>query len=68
VPGRGADIIVNTDADNQLQRRRHRKLVRPILAGERDFVKIGARPIENIEHFSPIKKVCSGSAAPSYGA
>ena len=53
---RGADIIVNTDADNQYNGEDIAKLVRPILAGEADFV-IGARPIENIEHFSPIKKV-----------
>ena len=53
---RGADIIVNTDADNQYCGEDIAKLVRPILAGEADFV-IGARPIENIEHFSPIKKI-----------
>ncbi|MEP7051642.1 MAG: glycosyltransferase family 2 protein [Pseudomonadota bacterium] len=53
---RGADIIVNTDADNQYCGEDIIKLVQPILAGEADFV-IGARPIENIEHFSPIKKM-----------
>lgn len=53
---RGADIIVNTDADNQYNGADIEKLVRPILEGRADFV-IGARPIENIEHFSPIKKL-----------
>jgi glycosyltransferase involved in cell wall biosynthesis len=53
---RGADIIVNTDADNQYCGADVEKLVRPILDGQADFV-IGARPIENIEHFSPIKKL-----------
>jgi glycosyltransferase involved in cell wall biosynthesis len=52
---RGADIIVNTDADNQYNGADIEKLVRPILDGQADFV-IGARPIANIEHFSPIKK------------
>jgi len=52
---RGADIIVNTDADNQYNGADIEKLVRPILDGEADFV-IGARPIATIEHFSPIKK------------
>jgi len=53
---RGADIIVNTDADNQYNGADIEKLVRPILEGRADFV-IGARPIENIEHFSPVKKL-----------
>jgi len=53
---RGADIIVNTDADNQYNGADIEKLVRPILEGRADFV-IGTRPIENIEHFSPIKKL-----------
>jgi glycosyltransferase involved in cell wall biosynthesis len=53
---RGADIIVNTDADNQYVGADIEKLVRPILDGRADFV-IGARPIGNIEHFSPIKKL-----------
>jgi glycosyltransferase involved in cell wall biosynthesis len=52
---RGADIIVNTDADNQYNGADIEKLVRPILDGQADFV-IGARPIDTIEHFSPIKK------------
>jgi glycosyltransferase involved in cell wall biosynthesis len=53
---RGADIIVNTDADNQYNGADIEKLVRPILDGQADLV-IGARPIDTIEHFSPIKKL-----------
>jgi glycosyltransferase involved in cell wall biosynthesis len=53
---RGADVIVNTDADNQYEARDIPKLVEPIVKGEADMV-IGARPILEIEHFSPIKKV-----------
>ena len=53
---RGADIIVNTDADNQYNGADIEKLVRPILDGKADFV-IGARPIASIEHFSPVKKL-----------
>ncbi len=51
----GADIIVNTDADNQYCAADIPKLVEPILRGEADIV-IGARPIQSIKHFSPIKK------------
>lgn len=51
----GADIIVNTDADNQYNGEDIEKLVRPILEGKSDIV-IGARPIDETEHFSPIKK------------
>ena len=50
-----ADIIVNTDADNQYCADDIPRLIEPILAGKADFV-IGARPIDNIESFSPIKK------------
>ncbi|HEY4106429.1 MAG TPA: glycosyltransferase family 2 protein, partial [Polyangiaceae bacterium] len=53
---RGADIIVNTDADNQYCGADIEKLVRPILERNADFV-IGARPIAEIGHFSPIKKL-----------
>lgn len=53
---RGADVIVNTDADNQYQADDIPLLTAPILAGKADIV-VGARPIEAIEHFSPIKKV-----------
>ena len=51
----GADIIVNTDADNQYCGEDIEKLVRPILEGKTDIV-IGARPIDEISHFSPTKK------------
>lgn len=52
----GADIIVNTDADNQYCGEDIEKLVRPIINREAGMV-IGERPIMNTEHFSPIKKV-----------
>jgi glycosyltransferase involved in cell wall biosynthesis len=51
----GADIIVNTDADNQYCGEDIAKLVKPIIDGKADIV-IGERPIENIEHFSWKKK------------
>ncbi len=51
----GADIIVNTDADNQYCGDDIPQLVRPILEGKADMV-IGARPIDETEHFSFIKK------------
>ena len=51
----GADIIVNTDADNQYCGEDIEKLVRPILNGEAGMV-IGERPIDETEHFSPLKR------------
>lgn len=51
----GADIIVNTDADNQYYGQDIEKLVRPIIDGKADIV-IGDRPIDSTEHFSPLKK------------
>ena len=51
----GADIIVNTDADNQYNADDIEKLIQPILNHEADYV-IGARPIDQTEHFSWIKK------------
>jgi glycosyltransferase involved in cell wall biosynthesis len=51
----GADIVVNTDADNQYDAADIPALVEPILAGKADIV-VGARPIENIETFSSVKK------------
>lgn len=51
----GADIIVNTDADNQYCGADIEKLVRPILDGKADIV-IGERPIDSTRHFSPLKK------------
>ena len=51
----GADVIVNTDADNQYEAADIPLLVRPILEHRADMV-IGARPIGQTEHFSWIKK------------
>jgi len=51
----GADIIVNTDADNQYPGRFIHDLVAPILRNEADIV-IGDRQIDQIAHFSPLKK------------
>jgi glycosyltransferase involved in cell wall biosynthesis len=51
----GADVIVNTDADNQYSAEDIPNLLQPILNGEADFV-IGTRPIRSIDHFSWIKK------------
>src|SRR3954465_12899601 len=51
----GADIVVNTDADNQYNAADIPRLIQPILEGNADMV-VGARPIDQIEHFSPIKK------------
>ncbi|MBR3307920.1 MAG: glycosyltransferase family 2 protein [Lachnospiraceae bacterium] len=51
----GADIIVNTDADNQYCGEDIAKLVQPILDGTADIV-VGERPIDDIPHFSWIKK------------
>lgn len=51
----GADIIVNTDADNQYCAEDIEALITPILEGKADYV-IGARPIDQTEHFSFIKK------------
>ncbi|MFC4525304.1 glycosyltransferase family 2 protein [Dyella halodurans] len=52
----GADVIVNTDADNQYCGGDIPTLTAPVLAGEAEIV-IGARPISEIEHFSWIKKI-----------
>jgi len=52
----GADIIVNTDADNQYCAEDIEKLIKPILNGTADIV-IGARPIDKIKHFSTTKKI-----------
>ncbi len=51
-----ADIIVNTDADNQYDAADIPKLIAPILAGKADIV-VGARPIGHIAHFSPTKRL-----------
>ena len=52
----GADIIVNTDGDNQYPQSMIPALVAPILKGEADMV-VGDRQVTQIEHFSPVKKV-----------
>jgi glycosyltransferase involved in cell wall biosynthesis len=51
----GADIIVNTDADNQYCAADIPRLIAPILEGRAEIV-VGARPIQEIKHFSPVKK------------
>jgi glycosyltransferase involved in cell wall biosynthesis len=51
----GADVIVNTDADNQYYGPDIAKLVAPIVAGEADMV-VGDREVMTIDHFSPAKK------------
>ena len=51
----GADIIVNTDGDNQYRGEDIARLVEPILAGRADMV-VGDRRTGDIEHFSPLKK------------
>ena len=51
----GADVIVNTDADNQYSGADIPLLTSPIVAGQADMV-IGARPIDQTEHFSWLKK------------
>jgi len=52
----GADVIVNTDADNQYNADDIPSLTRPIIKGQADIV-VGARPIDSINHFSSIKKI-----------
>ena len=52
----GADIIVNTDADNQYNSGDIQALIAPVLAGRAGMV-IGTRPIQEIEHFSFTKKM-----------
>ncbi len=51
----GADIIVNTDGDHQYPGSEIPRLIAPILNGTADYV-IGDRQVQNIEHFSPLKK------------
>jgi len=51
----GADVIVNTDGDNQYNASDIPRLVAPILRGDADLV-IGDREVKSIEHFSPVKK------------
>ena len=51
----GADVVVNTDADNQYRASDIARLVEPIVSGRADMV-IGDRGVTSIEHFSPTKK------------
>jgi glycosyltransferase involved in cell wall biosynthesis len=51
----GADVLVNTDGDNQYPSERIADLVQPIIAGSADIV-IADRQTDKIEHFSPVKK------------
>jgi glycosyltransferase involved in cell wall biosynthesis len=50
-----ADIIVNTDGDNQYKAEYIKDLIKPILENKADIV-IGARPIEHVKEFSWLKK------------
>ncbi|MBA3301326.1 MAG: glycosyltransferase family 2 protein [Thermoleophilaceae bacterium] len=50
----GADMIVNTDADNQYSAKDIPKLIQPVLDGNADMV-VGDRQVHKIEHFSPLK-------------
>lgn len=52
----GADIIVNTDADNQYFSEDIATLITPIVNNSADVV-IGARPISKMDHFSGLKKI-----------
>jgi glycosyltransferase involved in cell wall biosynthesis len=54
----GADVIVNLDADNQYDAGEIPALIAPILAGRADLV-VGVRPIEELAHFSPLKRLLS---------
>lgn len=52
----GADIIVNTDGDNQYRGEDIAKLVAPVVAGKADIV-VGDRQTHRVAHFSPLKKM-----------
>ena len=51
----GADIVVNTDADNQYWGKDVARLIKPILAGKADIV-VGDRGVATLAHFSPVKR------------
>ncbi|MBU2574018.1 MAG: glycosyltransferase family 2 protein [Elusimicrobia bacterium] len=65
--GMSADIVVNTDADNQYPGKEIPALIKPILEHRAEFV-IGCRDIDRIEHFSGFKKLAqkAGSRVVSY--
>jgi len=52
----GADIVVNTDADNQYRGEDIARLIQPILDGQADIV-VGDRGVSTVEHFSPLKRL-----------
>ena len=52
----GADVIVNTDADNQYRSSDIPRLVEPVVAGRAD-IAVGDRQVQDVEHFSPTKKL-----------
>jgi glycosyltransferase involved in cell wall biosynthesis len=52
----GADIIVNTDADNQYCAADIPRLIEPVLAG-RAAIVVGARPIGELAHLSPLRRL-----------
>jgi glycosyltransferase involved in cell wall biosynthesis len=51
----GADIVVNTDGDNQYPQERIGDLIQPVVEGKADIV-IGDRQTQTVEYFSPFKK------------
>ncbi|MGD9317477.1 MAG: glycosyltransferase family 2 protein [Anaerolineae bacterium] len=53
--GLGADIIVNTDADNQYRGEDIERLIAPILTGQAEIV-VGDRGVRTVDHFSPLKR------------
>lgn len=58
----GADIIVNTDGDNQYPAHYIADLVAPVVSGEADVV-IANRQVNQVTHFSPIKKLLQGAGS-----
>lgn len=58
----GADIIVNTDGDNQYPQADIPRLIEPILRGEADMV-IGDRQTHMLKHFSPQKKLLQAAGS-----
>jgi glycosyltransferase involved in cell wall biosynthesis len=62
----GADVIVNTDGDNQYYGGDIAKLVTPILEGRADIV-IGDRQTQTIEHFSPLKRALQNAGSRAVG-
>ncbi len=52
----GADIIVNTDADNQYRGEDIARLIQPLLEGKAD-IAVGDRGVATLEHFSPLKRL-----------